>query len=647
MPETDASDAARKWLIVVLVLTAAYSFAYLLWFSGTPLGQVPVLDGRENIALARQVADGTLPKEPFFRGMLYPAFLSLFAKAGLGDADLLTTAGILGVLFHLLATLAVFRCAHLVWKRVLPAFLSGLLFGLYPIANYFAAEPLDTTFSLALAMCAVWLCLAGTSRRNGEARIGNGKLIGAGLAISLAFLARPNFLPLVVALPLVGWYLARDVAGRWRAPLLIFSGIAPAVLAYGGWQASVSGDFGVMPWQGGYSLWVANGPGANGRYYAQKAAISYEGSHQNPARVESETLYQERTGSPGTPKQIDRFWRDQTKAAILAGPRRWIGLEFQKLYFFFNDFEQYNNKTFAFHKAQSPLLRLNPLSWGVVFCFAAAGLFAASGSDRRRLGAVIFLAGAYLAGGLMVFAGDRFRFPLAPFAALLAGGFFVAARDWKQWSLARKSACIGCVAIVAVISFSRFAGVHDTSTFVQDQLLLANASLRAGRDAEAKAYAAAALQSHPERADARHIAAAARFNQHLTGTAPLTTEREWSEVADDLEGTALAGMKWTQAVANWNAGRRERATEEWRRLAASSPSRVAGDSLAMLVLSHQATPEETTRLLQLDWREQGPYVWTALAALGGERFENQLLTMMPLEKWARIKATAMRLLSGS
>ncbi|MBR4329814.1 MAG: hypothetical protein IKP71_08160, partial [Candidatus Riflebacteria bacterium] len=59
------------WLAFLIIL--AYGFLYLLYFWQTPLGQMPVLDGSENFLLASQIASGSLPHEPFFRSMLYPA----------------------------------------------------------------------------------------------------------------------------------------------------------------------------------------------------------------------------------------------------------------------------------------------------------------------------------------------------------------------------------------------------------------------------------------------------------------------------------------------------------------------------------------------------------------------------------------------
>src|SRR5690349_3988128 len=49
-PTVQPTRDLRKGTVLLLLATAAYAVAYLLWFWGTPLGEVPVLDGRENIA---------------------------------------------------------------------------------------------------------------------------------------------------------------------------------------------------------------------------------------------------------------------------------------------------------------------------------------------------------------------------------------------------------------------------------------------------------------------------------------------------------------------------------------------------------------------------------------------------------------------
>jgi hypothetical protein len=423
--------------------------------------------------------------------------------------------------------------------------------------------------------------------------------------------------------------------------------MAPVLVAYGAWQQSICGQFGVMPWQGGFSLWVANGPDANGRYYEQKTAIAYEGAHQNPARIESEALFRAETKANPTPVEVDRFWREKTKATILADPGRWAQLELKKLYFFLNDFEQYNNKTFSFHRALSPFLKWNPLSWGILFSLAVGGLFALPRANRPLSFGLLFLAAFYFAGCLLVFAGDRFRFPLAPFAAVFAGGTAIIAIELRrEWPISRRLACVAAVVTALALTFSRYAGVYDTSTYVQDRVLLANASLRAGDDIVAQAFATEVLEQHPDRADARHIAAAARFNQHVSGTAPIQNEQVWQQIERDLEdaSSTLPRMSWMRAVAAWNGGRHDVALTAWRQLDDAGSSRAHTDALAMLVLSGSATSAERQRMLQLDWKQTSPYAWAARSSLEGPGFDQQIESAVSPSDWAKTKDTVSRLL---
>jgi hypothetical protein len=575
-PTSTISDSAktrdsRRTFLLLILITGIYSVGYLVWFWGTPLGQAPVLDGRENIMLARQIAENHLPAEPFFRAMLYPGFLSLFARAGLDDADLLMAAGAIGAFLHLLATAAIFRCALLLWRNVGAAFTSGALFGIYPLNAYFAAEPLDTTFSLSLLVLAIYAAFSAVGDGHGgeSAKRTFSKCAVGGALLSLAFLARPNFLPVLLIVPAVLLFAPVQRTRGAKAAAAAVIGMLPALLLYGSWQKAVSGQFGLMPWQGGFSLWVGNGEGANGRYYRQKSLLSYEGPHQNPARVESEALYRKETGAAvATPAAVDRFWRDKTKAFILQHPGDWLRLEARKLYFYLNDFEQYNNKTFSFHQDRSPFLKWNPLSWGILFCLGAIGCFAAWARNPRIATAFVALAGSYFAGALLVFAGDRFRLPLVPFAAVFAGGCIpIAFSAWRRWSAVRRVACLSAGIVALVIAFSRLAGVHDTSTYVQDRVLLANAALRVGRDAEAEAIAREILREDGDRSDARSIVASARFNQHLGGTKLIGTPEHWQQIANDLDGApaSLPGVKWIHGIAEWNGERRDAAAQDEHR----------------------------------------------------------------------------------
>jgi hypothetical protein len=67
---------SAKPVIWLLILVTAYSLAHLFWYWQTPLGQIPALDGQENLFLADSISDGSLEAEPFYRAILYPAILA-------------------------------------------------------------------------------------------------------------------------------------------------------------------------------------------------------------------------------------------------------------------------------------------------------------------------------------------------------------------------------------------------------------------------------------------------------------------------------------------------------------------------------------------------------------------------------------------
>ena len=69
---------ADGWVLLAAAVVLAGHFA---WWSD-PLGLAPVLDGRELLLLARAMAAGTLPPEPFYRAPLYPAALAGCMQCG-------------------------------------------------------------------------------------------------------------------------------------------------------------------------------------------------------------------------------------------------------------------------------------------------------------------------------------------------------------------------------------------------------------------------------------------------------------------------------------------------------------------------------------------------------------------------------------
>ncbi|EKD82698.1 MAG: hypothetical protein ACD_39C01149G0001 [uncultured bacterium] len=454
----------RQKLAILLVTVLFYGFFYLNWYWLTPLGMTPVLDGAENMALAEKIYQGTLPAEPFYRAMLYPFMLALLRFIGVEPDMMMSVAGILGLLFHILTTLLVARIAFILWRTEAACLLGGALYGFYPLAVYFAAEPLDITAAL------FFLCLGSYLYLRNFNEASNWSGLFAGLAIGIGGLLRANVLAsagLFAADVLIG--------GQRRKALLALFAVVLMTIAGGmaGWY--YSGEFRLMPWQGAFVLYSANSATANGKYFNQTMFLPDRDLSYNPARLESEILYARETGDSGAYSidKFNRFWRDKTLRHIVDNPGQWLGLQLRKFYYLLNNFEQYNNKTYAFHRDMAPLLRYNPLCWGVLLIAAMLALVNLRGltPEFKRILLVLFL----LAAGTMVFlVSARFRLLLVPMLVVLAPGLL-------QLQISdRKSVFknLAMAAIVALVTFSTLFGAADMSTVNSDRMLIAHACAR-------------------------------------------------------------------------------------------------------------------------------------------------------------------------
>jgi hypothetical protein len=571
-----------RWLAVGLALTILlYGFGYLVWYLATPLGQAPQLDGKENLALAGQIAAGTLPHEPFYRAMLYPLALAVLRWIGLSDTQIPQAAALAGLLCHFAATLGVARLASRLWAGPgarTAALLAAGLWGLYPVALFYAVDVLDTMPSLALF---IW-GLVWWTRPEGRAR---DAMIG-GIFLGLAVAARPHFLPVALVAPLACAWLG----GRWRvrrSDAAAWAGAAIPLILAGCAQWFWCGEFRILPWQGAYNFYSANRPGANGRYFAQQIFFTQLAPGENPARRESEILYARATGRmpPFTAGEMESYWDGQAWSAIGAHPGAWLKLMTRKTYYLLNDFEQYNNKTFLWHARQSPWLRPGIIfGWGMLFTLAAMGATAAwaragtpgDSSRHAKLAGYLLVFAVYAAGVLVYYASGRFRLPLAPLLCVLAGGL------GGGWGTMRRNGARVIVPMIAAgvlaggITFSNHFNARDESTFIQDEMLQANAATEIGDDQQAYDLARQVAENNPERIDARRIAAVSYFDLSLTGNADDDTVAGWKEVLPDVQGleTEDAALALVAGVAHWKTGDPAGAEQIW----AEGTARFGADS---------------------------------------------------------------------
>ncbi|MDQ8205121.1 hypothetical protein [Pelagicoccus sp. SDUM812003] len=573
MPQSKSSF----WLLAIVAL---YSVAHFTWYLGTPLGQSPVLDGQENLMLARQIAAGTLPDEPFYRAMLYPALLAVLPFGH----------GILGLLCHLANTWLSLRLSYRIWQSETGALLSGALVGLNPVLLHFAFDPLDITLAITLFLGCLLSLHHGLKlpQRDGAA-VGYTAL--SGLLLALATLARPHFM--AVLLPVASLALGAAALQRleWKRCLAFALAALIPLLAFGGFQKLRSGQFQILPWQGAYNLWVSNNAKANGLYFTQTLSFHYLDEHRNPARLESETLYRQETGSEGSIADQSAYWRSKTLDRIVSEPIDWIKLELFKLYAIVNNFEQYNNKTFAFHKDLSPWLRYNPISWGVLLVLAVFSVTTLWRQKRSEAWAAILVFLFFSAGLLLYMASARFRLPLAPFLAVLAGGAPFAWGAFRNSSIALKRRTLLASGLAALAAFSPFGPINSRATYIQDAMLLADAAARVGQDDTAVRWANYALDIDPQRNDARRLKVISQYNLAATGELPID-EDFWKSLALEAESVPMndARLDFIRGIAFWNIGRKADAVALWNEQFQSSGIEASSCLAALLLADPESDP---------------------------------------------------------
>jgi hypothetical protein len=524
-PSPAASRPRFRWLLVAAAaLALAYACGHLGWYLGTPLGRVAVLDERENLALAAQIAAGTLPPEPFYRAMGYPLVLAGLLRSGLAatEAQWMAEALALGALLHAFNALLAGFAAQRLFRDPRAGLATTLLLGFHPVLLHYATQVLDATLASTLFLLGLLGLVA--------ARAGGWRVAAAGMAWAAAALTRPQFLPVFLALPLAAWLRTRSRAALgWSAAGLAAGGAL--FLAQGLWQNNVSGAFRVLPWQGAYNLWAANKPGAHGRYFTQSVFVAGgTADHENPTKLESLALYERETGRVAARdgiEAVNAHWRARFLARVRDDPLGWLGQLARRGYALLNNWEHYNNKTYAFHAARSPWLRANPLGWGVLLVLGAAGAWllwrrgrdAGEADASRALAALGAIATLYAASVLLFFVSARFRLPLVIVLGIAAGGALAGAREILAAPRRQRLGLALLLAACAGVAYSNFDGVRDPRTFLQDHLLLARAAQRVGDDALALAESRAACALAPRQPEAAELLVTSWHNATLASAA--------------------------------------------------------------------------------------------------------------------------------
>lgn len=576
MPDPVPQIRDRHWTIA-LILLAAVALLVRLWalldlrnslFLTTLLGDSLQFDVLARRILAGEWADSG----QYYQGALYPYFVALvYGTVGDGPLAIRTVQACLSAAACVMLAVAGGRFFD---RRA--GLAAGLLMAFYPPAIFFDAHVQKSSpdlFFMAILLAAVGVCLQ---------RPQTVPLLLIGFAIGALSWNRENarvLYPVILAWIFL-YYRATALKERIRWGVLVTAGAAIVLVPVAIRNYSISGELFLTSSQSGPNFYIGNHAGASGGYeplVPRRGDVEFE-------RQDAIRLAEAASGRKLTPSEVSDYWWDLAFADIRKDPAAWLRLLMRKTWLTFSASEPIDTESLEAYADYARVLRIHPvLTFGVLLTLGAFGGWA--WRDRTRELAVLYAMFAALALSVIAFfVFARYRFPLAPIAALFAGAGIVAlpAVRGRRDLLAALAGC-------AVIGVLLHVPVRTSSdeTYANYGMHF----LRIGRPADAVPMLKEAVRRDPTHVDARLSLALAlqRISQPLEAIDVL---RE-ATVASPQSVAAHTGL----AAALHQQGRVDEALQAYERAIALDPKAVEARSNMAVLLQQQGRMEQAVARL--------------------------------------------------
>lgn len=395
--------AEEHELVTVWAIAVVVRASYVMVVRPDPLN---VVDSAEYDGLARDLLAGHGLTEPtgFVRPPLYPLFVA--ACYAVGGIVVLQVAQIaLGAATASLVALLskrLYASRQSVWA-------AGIISAFYPWFLPFVGGLASETLFSFLAVAAFLLVRASADGPT------SGRILGGGIALGIASLARSNIL--VCAPFLALWWVTRPQ--RWRAVVTFTAGLFIALAPFGLFELATGHGLVVASSGGGLNFYVGNSPDA-ARYYSDDlpapewrelgahllgpSGLAFAGCQAGVLQVECV--------APLPPAEREVFWYRAGVRYIVSAPREWLGLELHKLIAYWRPWVDPRG-------ASAAAVVVSGASFSFVLVFALAGMRL---MPRTSALFVIAVAAALTFAAVGWLAFPRYRFALLDPLLIAAAG---------------------------------------------------------------------------------------------------------------------------------------------------------------------------------------------------------------------------------
>ncbi len=455
-----------------MLFTLVVRLLYFIEHINSPFFAVPILDQNYyNLFAQRIMTGGDLGLFSGYRSALYPYFLSLIYRfsGSYGIEVSLLIQHLFGVITVFMVTLISTR----LFRNFSIGILSGFLYAFAGPALFFEGELLITSFYTFLVTTTLFLHtkICKTAK---PTNIITWILCGAMTAIAAQ--ARTNILIFLSFYPLYAAYLfLKSKNIRSLLPLSALIGAVFVMVIFGFVNMQQSGRFHLIPSAGGINFYLGNKPGADGMIPVQDTFANYKDTYEDSvllfARQEYRKDMLKKAQEPKEdPSAISKYWFKRTFNTLRLDPFSWLRLMVKKTFLIFWNYEIPSNKSFSFIiENESVLLKFLPVRWFILFAFVPLGvLMARESGNKNLLFLLIFFLVSYIISIVIFHVSGRFRIPLWPAMAVLAGGglrnYWLILKQGKIKRILLFSATIILLSIFSLTNLTR----SKTPSFARD-----------------------------------------------------------------------------------------------------------------------------------------------------------------------------------